>query len=196
MDLRRGLTADQLAALAGPIYPVLFAFADWPDDPVHAHSAVGTITWGGHDWIGIGPLGGVSIAAEEAGGIVPAQAVLTLIGAPADLDGRADDAIRGRVVRLYIGLLTGRPGDSTTLIGDPVDLFAGHMDVLDLAAESAETGVSHTAAVTVVTGPSARSRATIYHSDEDQRASYPGDTAGLLVALAWARAQKLTWPET
>ena len=196
MDLTRGLSAPQLAALAGPVFPVLFVHADWPDDPVYAHTGTGTISWGGHDWLGVGALGGVDVPSEGMGSVATAEAILSLAGVPVDLDGRVDDIIRGRAVQMYLGFMTGRPDATTTLIGTPVDLFAGTMDGLDLDASVSGTDVEHQARVTVATGPGARSMASISHSDEDQRRLYPTDSAGRLVILSWAKAQKLTWPQT
>lgn len=196
MDLTRGVPPATLAVMAGVFHPVLFAYLDWPDAPVHVHSATGPITWGGHEWKGVGPLGGVDIPSESMGGVAAVEAALSLIGVPADLDGLADDQIRGKAVEVYLGTLAARPGDGgPVLIDDPVSLFFGTMDVLDLSASQEGANVSHTATVTAATGPSARSMASISHSDEDQRRAFPGDTAGRLVILSYAKAQKLTWPE-
>jgi len=178
-------------------YPVLFAHLDWPGAPVWVHTSVGEIVWGDQTWVGVGHLGGFEIPAEALGGVVASEAVLSLVGVPADLDGYADDLIRGRNVDIYIGALMGRPGEvgGNILTGDPVRLFAGTMDGLDIDASATSNGVDHQARVTVTTGPSARSMATAFHSDEDQRAKFPGDTAGRHLILAVAKAQRLTWPE-
>ena len=197
MDLIRDVDPVMLATMNGPFFPVCFAFLDWPDEPAYAHSGVGTIAWGGHDWLGVGVLGNVDIPPESAG-IAAVEAMLSLAGVSADLEGYADDAIRNRTVELYLGVVAARPGDTggTTLRGMPVELFAGTMDGLSIVASEAEGGVDHEARITVATGPSARSAATIYHTNEDQISRYPGDTAGRLVILSYAKAQKLTWPET
>lgn len=204
MDLKRGVHPALLASLAQGGHPVLFGYLDWPGAPVRAHSGVGAITWGGHVWNGVGTLGNIDIPAE-AGEIAAVEAVLSLAGVPADLDGYADDAIRGRTVALYLGGVAGRPGGDdgkqttgpgSTLIGTPVSLFSGTMDGLTLTASATDEGVDHEAQVAVATGVEARSMASIYHTDEDQRRTYPTDTAGRLVILAYAKAQKLTWPET
>lgn len=196
VDLRRGLSPAQLAALDDVIHPVLLAFVDWPDDPVYAHSGVGTITWAGHDFLGVGDMAGFDLPSEAADGVTASEAILSLIGAPADLNGRLDDAIRGRAVDLWIGFLTDRPDRSSTLIGEPLSLFSGTLDGLDLTSTVDQGALSHEARLAIATGPGARSMASISHSDEDQRRRHPEDTAGRLVILSWARAQKLTWPES
>ncbi len=197
MDMIRGLDPDMLAALEGPFFPICLAFLDWPDAPVYAHSGVGTITWDGHEWRGVGALGNVEIP-PEAAGVAAVDAMLSLAGVSADLEGFADDAIRNRTVELYMGAVAARPGDpgGTTLRGNPVSLFSGTMDGLSIIASEGEDGIDHEARVSVATGPSARSAATIYHTNEDQSSRYPADTAGRLVILAYAKAQKVTWPET
>lgn len=203
MELKRGVSPAMLAALSEPSYPILFAHLDWPGDPVWAHTGVGTITWGGQAWNGVGTLGNIEIP-EEAPGVAAVEAVLSLAGVPADLDGYADDPIRNRTVEIYIGTVAGRPGGhdgkqisgpGNTLIGTPVELFSGTMDGLLLNASDDGGEIVHDAQVMVATGVEARSMASIHHSDEDQRRSYPSDTAGRLVIMAFANAQRLTWPE-
>lgn len=204
MELRRGVDPATLAAFRQGGYPVLFAWLDWPDDPVWAHSGVGPITWGGKTWKGVGMVGNVQIP-EEGAEIAAVEAVLALAGVAADLDGYADDTIRNRSMALHIGAVKGRPGghdgkqttgQGNALVGQPIQLFSGIMDMLTLTASGSDTGVEHEAQVTVLTGQEARSMASISHSDEDQRRQYPTDTAGRLTQMAYARAQRLTWPET
>ncbi len=203
MELRRGIHPDTLSALSRGGYPILFAHLDWPDVPVWAHTGVGPITWGGQTWRGVGTLGNIELP-PEASEIAALEAVLSLAGVPADLDGYADDAIRNRSMSLHLGAVAGRPGGhdgqqtsgpGNTLIGAPVQMFSGLMDGLTLTASATDEGVQHEVQVAVATGVEARSMATIHHSDEDQRRSYPSDTAGRLVILAYAKAQKFTWPE-
>lgn len=197
MELVRGVDADFLQALQGPFHPVLFVYMDWPDHPVYAHSGVGSISWDGHDWTGVSHLGSIDLPAENMGGVVANEATISLAGVPLDLNGLVGDNIRGRMALIWVGVLAGRPGSEggTTLIGEPVFLFAGSMDTMgmDISREDAE--VSGRIGINLRTGPSARSLASVSHSDEDQRRTHPTDTAGRHVILAYAKAQKLKWPE-
>lgn len=197
VTLTRGVPAPMMAALAETFYPVVFVWLDWPGAPLRAHSGVGTITWGGHSWAGVGKFGAVSVPSEDGGSMVATEASLSLVADPAALDGYLDDAIRNLSGEIYKGLVTARPGEAggTTLVSDPVTMFSGTMDGLLMDITPDDAGYTTQAVVSLVTGPGARSGATIYHSGEDQARRYPGDTAGRLVALAIARLQKMTWPE-
>lgn len=198
MILLRGIPVPMLAAMDQTSYPVLFAFIDWPSAPARVHSGIGIITWGGHDWQGVGNLGNVEIPGEYIG-VSADEATFSLAGVSADLDGYADDAIRGRLTTLHYGCLTDRPGgyngkQTDTLVSDPVLLFTGLMDAMAITDTATETGIRHELKLQVATGVEARAGATIFHSDGDQRRHFPFDTAGRLVILAYAKAQKLRWP--
>ncbi len=193
--LTRGIPAPMLAAMAGVFHPVVFVWLDWPGGAIRAHSAVGTITWGGHNWIGVGPFGAINLPGEF-GSMVNAEADLSILGDPVTLDDYADDVIRNRDGGIYFGCLTGRVGTSTTLVSDPVTVFSGQMDVYEIEATDADGGATHRGTVRLITGPGARSDAAVFHSDQDQARRFPGDTAGRHLVLAQARAQKTTWPES
>lgn len=185
--LTRGIPAPMLAAMAATFCPVVFVYLDWPGGAVRAHSSGGTITWGGHDWVGVGDFGSITLPGEF-GGMVNAEAQVSIMGDPEALDEYTDAVIRNRTAEVYFGVLTDRA--STVLVSDPVVVFSGQMDVFSLQA----TEAGHAAQVSLITGPGARSDAAVFHSDQDQARKYPGDTAGRLLALALAIAQILTWP--
>lgn len=198
VSLTRGVPAPMLAAMAGTFYPVAFVYLDWPGATLRAHTGVGAITWGGQSWAGVGPMGSISIPAESGGSMVATEAALSLVADPMELDSYADDVIRNLAGEIYLGVVSARPGQpgGTTLVSDPVTIFSGLMDALVIEVEPTDTGVNHRATVTLITGPGARSDAAVYHSDQDQGRKYPGDTAGRHLVLAYAKAQKLTWPES
>lgn len=201
--MRRGVDPVLLSSLERGGYPIVLVHLDWPGVAAYGHSGVGDVVWNGHVWHGVGPAASIDIPAEAAE-IAAAEAVLSLAGVRADLDGYANDVIRNRAVAVYLGAVAGRPGGDdgsevsgpgSTLVGVPTLLFSGTMDGLTLIDAAEDGGVRHDVRLSIATGQEARSMASIYHSDEDQRRTYPGDTAGRLVILAYARAQKFTWPE-
>lgn len=192
MDLKRDVGPSLLRSLATGCQPIILAYLDWPGAPVYAHTGYQSIQWNGHTWRGVGDLASISLPPESAGQAAN-EATLELVGSSPTLDGYADDNIRNRSVELYLGAFPLGGGDS--MVGTPSLLFSGTMDLLTLVDEASGGVVSSIAQLTVMTGVEARSKVTAYHSDEDQRYKYPGDTAGRHTILAFAKAQKFQWPE-
>lgn len=194
MDLKRGLSAGQLAAIAGEsFYPVVFVWLDWPDAVVRCHSAVGTLTWGGYDWTGVGDAGQVGVP-EEVVDIVASAATVGLIKSPTDLEALLDDVIRNRSGAIYMGWLDARPGTTgAALIGTPIEIFSGYMDGREASVERIEEGYFHGMQIQLGSGPSVRADASVFHSDEDQRRLHPADTAGQHLLFALAKVERMIW---
>jgi hypothetical protein len=197
MDLKRGIDTDLMAAISSPVfYPIMLVYIDWPSAPVYVHSGVGNITYDSQTWVGVGNFGEVSIP-DEAQGLTPTSANLTLYGVPSDIFGYLEDEIRNRTGRVLWGATTTRAGN--VLIGAPVELFSGYIDADALPVRQVEQDGRIVQVLdyrlTLGSGPGSRSVASIHHSYEDQIGKYPGDTAGRHVQLARSKAIKRTWPE-
>lgn len=193
MDLTAEIHADTLAAIEGGNFcPVVLVYLDWPSGAVRMHSNVGTIQWGGHDWLGIGTFGAIEVP-EEGVGLAQNTADLLLIGSPVDVQEYLDEPIRGRDAQIYFGVVSDRSGN--VLIGEPFDVFNGKMDALGFSIEAAEGGVTYGLRLTVADGPSQREAAAAFHTDEDQRRRFPNDTAGRWVQLSVRQSLTLKWPE-
>ncbi len=180
---RRGVGAALLAEVSKRMFfPIVLVAIDWPESGwVYAQSGKGLVSWDGHDWLGVGPLSALSIPAEAGG--TARRAVMDLIAPPDDtgaivtaIFGEADKPVRGRLCRVYFGSVVSR--GSTTLVGDPVEVFAGSIDAMRFPAERKDGVLYHRMRLEVATGPSATASATPVHSYEDQIAAYPGDTGG------------------
>src|SRR4051794_25522402 len=104
--MTRDLSPENLdAATADVIAPLHFAELDFASGFVRVHTRLGTITWGGHDWLGVGQLGGVS-AVEETTDLSRKTVSYTLSGIPGDMISVVlDEQYQGRPARLYLGLL-------------------------------------------------------------------------------------------
>lgn len=189
----RNIHPDTMAAIsAGGFAPVVLVYLDWPDGLVRMHSNVGTISFGGNDWTGVGPFLNVQ-APEEAQGLAQSVASVQLVGAPDELDAYLDAPIRGRMSEIWFGVVTERAG--STLIGQPFRIYAGYMDGLVEGGRSENGDFVRIVTVEVANGPSQRLSASLYHTDEDQRRQHPADTAGRLVINTERRYERLTWPE-
>ena len=182
MDLRREIDPALLAALIGDmIYPIALTYLDWPGQAIRLHTNVGELEWNGQTWRGWGELGKLIIP-DEGSGLIPEEAELHTLGPIAevlsDLD-EAQDAV-GRSVQIWVGSTT-EPGN-LVLDGEPIEAFSGV--IADNDAEISEDGSVAKIIERIRSGPSARARAEVTHSDEDQQARFAGDTLFRRVAHA------------
>jgi hypothetical protein len=162
-------------------YPVVMVDVDWPDDPVRVHSGVGTLIWDGHEWMGVGDLGGITLPGEGSN-MAQQSATLTIGGGPALIDDYLRADAQGRAVRALYGVVTQRAG--TVLIGEPFDVFSGEIDGIS----DDQTTDSRSISLQVTQGPSQRSSGSAVHSYADQDRAFSGDTGGRLASAALARA--------
>ncbi|WP_127104373.1 hypothetical protein [Pararhodobacter zhoushanensis] len=187
MGLTRDIDDDLLAAIsAGGFHPVTLVFVDWPDDPVRVHSGSGTISWGGHDWIGLHEMNaGTVTLPDEAASLAMVEGTATAGGDPDLIDEILGDAeaARGRTVQVWFGATTERAG--TVLIGDPMLCFTGGIGtVSDEDTADGDIDMVRLVSLQITSGPSQRSRAATHHSWDDQRRTDPDDTAGRWVSGA------------
>jgi hypothetical protein len=191
--LKRNIDPATLTALAQPVfYPVIMVYLDWPDAPVYAHSNVGPLEWDDQTWQGVGEFGALQMPDEELG-LAAQPAEVRLIGAPDELDQYLTDPIRNREAVIYFGVVSERGGN--VLIGEPFEMFVGYMDAMRETVTVDDGVMRRDVVLTVANGPSQRSFAEVFHTYEDQKRRFPGDTAGRLTINAEAERDKLTWPE-
>ena len=148
--------------------PILLAEFDFAGGASRAWSGLGTLTWAGKDWTGLGDLGEVS-AIEETMELRATGAAFRLSGVPSALIATAlGEPIQGRAARLWLGFLD----EALSLIEDPVLLFDGRMDVLEI------TDGGEAAVITLFAENRLRDLErprTRRYTDQDQQAEYPGD---------------------
>jgi hypothetical protein len=76
--MSRGFPAAVATALAQQhVAIVSFAKLEFPSGTVYVHNSLGTYTWGGQDWLGVGDLGSIS-QVEEGLDVSPYAITLTL----------------------------------------------------------------------------------------------------------------------
>lgn len=194
MDLIRGLSETQKQTLRrSSFFPNLMLYIDWPGTPLRMNLSRTNMIYRGETFYGFGGAAGLTLP-SEASGIAAASASLAIAGVEHDLGTKVTSPARGRSVSVFLALMS-EPGGGSG-IGDPVPLFRGTIGSLRMrtSSRSVDERLS-TLEVDLSTGPSARAKSSIYHTNEDQQLRYPTDTAGRLVILAYAKAQKLRWPE-
>jgi hypothetical protein len=197
MALSRGIPAALLTEYAKPegFYPIAFIDLDWPSGRVRAHTNSGEITWGGNAYTGIANIATLSLPGDGAG-LTNAEGTITIVGTLSDLFDANEEKVKNRAAKVYAGATTSPGG--TTLVSDPFLIFDGHMDGTMIPKAEGQ----HSLILTLGSGPGARVKATVRHSEEDQSTKFPAsgpgiaaDTAGRHTALAKPNAAKLKWPE-
>jgi hypothetical protein len=129
--MSRAFEAASAAAFAAQHVAVItFAYLDFASGIVRVHNGIGTYTWGGFDWLGVGDFGAVS-ALEEGSDVSPYGVALTLSALDATMVGVAmteDYYMRDAII--YIGALS----TDDVLLNTPLQMWSGHMDVMTVTA--------------------------------------------------------------
>ena len=167
--MSRELTAAFASALADQdLRPVILFEGEFSSGWVRLWSGLGDIAWDGKSWSGAGALLGLG-AIEESREVVASGTSVSLSGVPLDLVQMAiSEARQGKPGRVWLGL---RAADGS-LIADPVQAFAGRLDVPEIKddANSCTITISYESRLIDLTQP----REWRY-THESQQALYPGD---------------------
>jgi hypothetical protein len=154
--------------IAPHMRPVLFLQMQFTSGPIFVWSGIGNINWNNQVWTGLGGLGTIS-AIEESSEIKATNVTFTLNGIPQDLIMHALGQVRqGYPVLLWFGAL----GDNNNVLADPLQIFAGRMDVPTID-EGAQTSTISIAVENRLIDLN-RSRERRY-TDQDQQIDHPGD---------------------
>lgn len=162
------------ASQASIVRPVLFVNLFLDSGPIYIHSGIGTITWGGNAYDGVGDFGAVSQIPEDSDLQIP-NLSLSLSGIPSDYYQEAlSQNYQGRKVQLYLGFLN----ESFALIDTPVLEFEGEIDTMEF-----EEGDTAKVKLTVINELHRWETPNVArYTDADQQAKFPGDLGLSMVA--------------
>ena len=167
--MSRAFGAASAAAFIEPNVSILtFVMLDFASGIVRVHNGLGTYTWGGNDWIGVGSLGTVS-QLEEGADVSPSGITLTLPALDAVGSGAAlyEDYFM-RPVEIYIGALSAED----VLLNDPLQMWGGHMDVMSVTAGAENDQVT----INCESELAAFDRSSnLKYTTQSQQQFYPGD---------------------
>ena len=193
----RGMQDKVAAAAQRPVVaPCIFVEMLFDAGPVRLWSGLGNLIWDGKEWLGGGELLSVSDVPETSA--VQADGVsVTLSGIPEENISLAlNEHYQGRACNLWFGLLgvdqggeleteaggllegpvgvwrddTGTRGQ---LVGDPVMIFRGRMDLMPIEDDGADTvSITITAENRLLDLERANERR---YTDADQQIDFPGD---------------------
>lgn len=151
-------------------HPVMMAnFQFTGSGPVYVHSGLGTITYDGNNYVGVGNYGGVE-GLEETEALVPAPVRLSLSGLTSEFFTEALNAANyGDRVTLYVGYRD----DVGQLIDEPWIFYRGRVVSSQLTKGSENRviiTIQHVLAIL-------RKKTNTRYTDEEQQRRYPGDNA-------------------
>ena len=172
--MSRDISATNLAEInASHIQPVTMVNLGF-DTPVYVHSGIGTITYDGNDYLGVGQLGAVGNMGESED-LTPSPLSLTLSGVDSSLVSEAlDSGNYGDVVTIYEGYRQ----DDGTLVDDPWVVWKGAYEFSSVSLDK-----SSIISVTIKHDLSALSEKDGgRYSDEDQQVRFSGDVGFQFVA--------------
>lgn len=159
-------SANQTAASAAHVHLVTLVFLDF-DTPLYIHSGIGSISYDGNTYLGVGDYGSIA-EAKETEALAPTSLVLTLSGVDNTLITEAQEAGRYKdAVSIYEGYRQ----DDGTLVADPWLLWGGWFEYagIQMDEESTVTFTCHHDLSVLTDKDGSR------FSDEDQHQRYATD---------------------
>lgn len=164
----RSLTTSAKDAFSQLNFPfIILVELDFADGIVRLCNAGYSFKWNGVDWLGIGTLGSIE-AISEGSALQMYGCGLTLSGIPPEIISEAfSQNYQGRAAKLWLAPLTA----DYQFIADPVVVFAGRMDTMDI-----QVGETATITLTIESRLVDWERPRIRRfNDADQRSEYPDD---------------------
>ncbi len=160
-------SANEAAASAQSVVPVIFADLDIPGDRLRLNDSNTTLDWGGFTWLGAGPFGGLE-AIEEGQDLIAQPVKLILSGVDTNI---ITDAMttqyQGRAITIYVVPLN---PETLALTDAPEEVWSGFMDVMKGEVDHGQGRIVLTCEHWLRVDPAA-SR----YTDEQQQALFAGD---------------------
>src|SRR5260370_12982150 len=168
--MARNLTAAQITEItAQNLRPVIFAQLQFTSGIVYLWSGVGSISWNGQTWLGVGTYGNVSTIPETSN-VAAAGIKLVLSGIPAQFVTSALGEVRqGAPVIIYQGFLT----PAGRVVATPHTAWARRNGTCEIAEAGDTAMISITAESRLLDLNRSRERR---YQKQDQSIDFPGDT--------------------
>lgn len=167
--MSRAFGAESAAAFIQPNVSIItFVMMDFTTGIVRTHNGIGTYTWGGEEWIGVGSLGAVS-QFEEGADVSPYGITLSISGLDSTVSGEAlNHDYFMRPIEIYIGALS----VDDELLNNPLLIWSGHMDVMTLTAGTENDTIT----IKCESELAAFDRSSnLKYTTQSQQKFYPGD---------------------
>jgi hypothetical protein len=156
------------------VRPAIFVEVHFTTGPVYVWTGVGSITWGGKTWAGVGQFGAVS-GIEEGTNVQARGVTLTLNGLdPTLLSDVLNDYQVGLPAILYFGIFDA----SGSLIPNPITSWAGRTDQPTITVDGTTASISINCENRLL---DMNISVELRWNDQTQKIFYPNDRAFELV---------------
>lgn len=153
---------------ASQLRPILLLKAEFDSGNVFMFTGVGTISWGGDDYLGGGNLLSIE-SIEETNELKAASTRFKVSGVPSSsLSLALSEDYQGRPISCYFGVLN----SSGAIIADPYLVFKGKMDIMEITDSGETSEIIISAENDLIDLRVSRPR---YYTPEDQKIDYPSD---------------------
>ena len=176
-----------LAALQSQTWaPVIFVEADCVSGPARFWSGIGSKTWSGYTWTGVGSLLSIDFP-QETGEVQADSFSIGLSGIdPAQIDLALNECRQGNTVNFWLGAIA----DDGTILPDPILAAAGRMDVPTIEDGAATSAVKLSCESLLIDLKVPRIRR---YTHEDQQLENPNDNGFIFVASIQDWNRKWLW---
>ena len=165
----RTLSANMVTEVTtAQLSPILLASLSF-STPVHLWTGYGSLVYNSTTYLGLGTLGTIS-PVEETTDLAARGITLKLSGVPtANVSLALTEEYQGRECSILFGALSPTAG---TLISSPVTVFAGRMDVMQIADDGQTAEIIMTAESRLMDFKRPRE---VRYTDEEQQSLFAGD---------------------
>lgn len=183
--MSRGLSNDMVTQVtANQLTPVILIKAEFDSGAVRFWTGIGSIDYNSEAYTGAGNLISIS-EIKEVNGVEAQGATFQLSGINASLISLAlTEDYQGRPISVYYGCLD----TNAALVADPILLFKGRMDVLQIDDTGSTTTLSMQAENRLIDLKRTKVRR---YTPEDQKQQYPGDLG--LDFVASLQEMEIVW---
>ncbi|HEY4546097.1 MAG TPA: hypothetical protein VIG90_06690 [Pedomonas sp.] len=166
--MARLLSADLAKEIEKPVLRPFFAVYIGLDDPVAAWTGIGTLSFGGRDYLGTGALGSIGTVGEGTDGAAVGISVGLSGIDPSFSEDILGQAYRGKPFELYVGALA---ENWQSVVAPPKRIWKGRVDTVDVT-DGDQLAVSITAESRMRDQGRPRIRRL---TNAEQQRRYPGD---------------------
>jgi hypothetical protein len=158
---------NQTEAAKASLFIITMAKLEFDSSTVYVHDGVGSVTFDGNTYLGVGKYGSFDIIDENIDTVARGIKV-TLSGVDTSLVPIVmDEVYQGRPATFYVGFLD----QNLNFVADPEEIWSGRMDTMSISMDQNSAVISLSCEYRLRKEP-----VLARFTDEDQRLAFAGDT--------------------